>query len=100
MLDSGSGLGPIVTYLRTVPAVAYEAGEEHLPQIVGVCLSLLRHADRRTVDTFLDSLPRPAQRLNQPGALHGYSIRRRNCRIVTAVSHPCSSACQCSTRSA
>ena len=72
MLDAGSGLGPVVTYLRTVPAVAYEAGEKHLPQIVGVCLSLLRHADRRTVDTFLDSLPQAARRLNQPGALHGY----------------------------
>jgi nitric oxide reductase NorD protein len=72
MLDAGSGLGPIVTYLRTVPAVAYETGEEHLPQIVGVCLSLLRHADRRTVDLFLDSLPQAARRLRQPGALRGY----------------------------
>ncbi len=72
ILDAGSGLGPVVTYLRTVPAVAYEAGEEHLPRIVGACLSLLRHADPRTVDTFLDSLPLVVRRLHQPGALHGY----------------------------
>jgi hypothetical protein len=72
MLDAGSALGPVVTYLRIVPSVAYEAGEEHLPQIVGVCLSLVRHADRRTVDTFLDSLPQATRRLNQQGALHSY----------------------------
>ena len=72
MLDAGSGLEPVVTYLRTVPAVAYTAGEEHVPQIVGVCLSLLQHADRRALDTFLDSLPQAVRHLNQPGALHGY----------------------------
>ena len=72
LLDAGSGLGPVVTYLRTVPAVAHEAGEEHLPQIVDVCLALLRHADRRAVDAFLDSLPQAARRLGKAGSLHGY----------------------------
>ena len=34
LLDAGAGMGPIVTYLRTLPGVVDEAGEARLPEIV------------------------------------------------------------------
>jgi hypothetical protein len=39
---------------------------------VGVCLSVLRHADARALDVFLESLPQAARSLREAGALHGY----------------------------
>jgi nitric oxide reductase NorD protein len=72
ILDAGSGMGPVVTYLRTVPEVLREAGLTLLPGIVGVSLSILQRADARAVDAFLDTLPQAYRRLIQPGAMHGY----------------------------
>ena len=72
LLDAGSGLGPVVTYLRSVHVAVRETGESLLPQIVGVCLSVLRHADARALDAFLDSLPPAVRRLKDAAGLHGY----------------------------
>ena len=72
MLEARSGMGPVVTYLRTVPDVLRDAGLSLLPGIVGVSLSIAQRADPRALDAFLDSLPQAARRLMQPGAMHGY----------------------------
>ena len=72
LLDAGAGGAPVVTYLRSALAVARDAGEGFLPQIVGVCLAVLRHADARALDAFLDSLPQAARRLGQADALPAY----------------------------
>ena len=72
LLDAGAGLSPIVTYLRILPGVVQEAGEARLPEIVGVCLSILRYANPRALDTFLDSLPQATRRLNRSDGLHSY----------------------------
>ena len=72
LLAAGSGQAPVVTYLRHVHGVVRAAGEALLPQIVGVCLSVLRRADARALDVFLDSLPQAARCLREAGALHGY----------------------------
>jgi hypothetical protein len=72
MLDARSGMGPVVTYLRTVPEVLRTAGFALLPAIVGVGLSVLQRADARTLDLYLEALPQASRRLVQPGALHGY----------------------------
>src|SRR5688500_14041156 len=72
MLDARSGMGPVVTYLRTVPEVLRDAGLSLLPGIVGVSLSILQRADARSLDAFLDTLPQAYRRLVQPGAMHGY----------------------------
>lgn len=72
LLEGGAGLGPVVTYLRTVHPALRETGESLLPQIVGVCLSVLRRADARALDAFLASLPQAVRRLKDGAALHGY----------------------------
>lgn len=72
MLDARSGMGPVVTYLRTVPGVLRDAGLSLLPGIVGVALSVVQRADARALDAFLDSLPQASRRLVQAGAMHGY----------------------------
>ena len=72
LLDAGSGLGPVVSYLRTVHAAVRESDETLLPQIVGVCLSVLRQADPRALDAFLSSLPQAVRRLKDKAGLHGY----------------------------
>jgi hypothetical protein len=72
LLDGGAGLGPVVTYLRTVHPTLRETDESLLPQIVGVCLSVLRHADARALDAFLASLPQAVRRLQDAAGLHGY----------------------------
>ena len=72
LLDAGSGLGPVVTYLRTVHAVVGETHEGLLPQLVGVCLSIRRQADPRALDAFLGSLPQALRRLKDPAGLHAY----------------------------
>jgi nitric oxide reductase NorD protein len=72
LLDAGSGLGPVVTYLRTVHAAVGETHEALLPQLIGVCLSILRQADARALDAFLSSLPQAQRRLNDAAGLHAY----------------------------
>ena len=72
LLDAGSGLGPVVSYLRTVHAAVRESDETLLPQIVGVCLSIVRQADPRALDAFLSSLPQAVRRLKDKAGLHGY----------------------------
>jgi hypothetical protein len=72
LLDAGSGSGPVVSYLRTVHAAVRESDETLLPQIVGVCLSVLRQADPRALDAFLSSLPQAVRRLKDKAGLHGY----------------------------
>jgi hypothetical protein len=72
MLDARSGMGPVGTYLRTVPEVLRESGLSLLPGIVGVSLSIVQRADAHALDAFLDTLPQAYRRLIQPGAMHGY----------------------------
>jgi hypothetical protein len=72
ILDARAGMGPMVTYLRTVPELLREAGLSLLPGIVGVSLSIAQRADARALEAFLDALPQAQRRLIQPGAMHGY----------------------------
>jgi len=72
LLDAGSGLGPIVTYLRTVHAAVGETDEALLPQLIGVCLSIQRQADARALDAFLSALPQAQRRLKDAAGLHAY----------------------------
>ncbi len=72
LLDAGSGLGPVVSYLRTVHAAVRESDETLLRQIVGVCLSIVRQADPRALDAFLSSLPQAVRRFKDKTGLHGY----------------------------
>ena len=72
LLDAGSGLSPIVTYLRTIPGVVQETGDARLPEIVGVCLSIVRHADARALDAFLNTLPQAVRRIHRSDGLHSY----------------------------
>jgi hypothetical protein len=52
--------------------VARETREDLLPLIVGVCLSIQRHAGARALDAFLDSLPQATHRLKDAASLQGY----------------------------
>jgi nitric oxide reductase activation protein len=72
MLDACSGMGPVVTYLRSVPEVLRDCGLSLLPGIVGVSLFIVQRADARALDAFLETLPQAGRRLAQPGAMHGY----------------------------
>ena len=72
ILDAGSGLAPVVTYLRNVHTVARDTSESVLPQVMGVCLSVQRHAGPRALDAFLDSLPQATRRLKDAISLYGY----------------------------
>lgn len=69
LLDGGAGIAPVVTYLRSALGVARDAGESILPQVVEVGLTILRHADARTLDRFLEVLPQAARRLGEADAL-------------------------------
>jgi hypothetical protein len=72
MHAAGSGMAPVVTYLRNAPAFGHKYGESLLRQLIGVSLSILRHADERALDVFLESLPAAAQRLRAAESVHSY----------------------------
>jgi hypothetical protein len=72
LLETGSGMAPVVTYLRAAPGFGRKYGESMLRQLLGVSLSVLRHADPRTLEGFFAALPGAAQRLGSPDGVHGY----------------------------
>ena len=63
------GLGPLVSYLRTVPGVAKQGGEAVLIHVVATVLSTATCTDGGTADAFLCSLPNVARRLISGDAL-------------------------------
>lgn len=72
LLESGAGLAALVSYLRELPAVAAEREEYFLEHAIDVCQSILRGADRRALETFLESLPLASRRLASPDELNEY----------------------------
>jgi nitric oxide reductase NorD protein len=63
LLETGVGLAPLASYLRTVPAVAKQGGEAVLVRTIATALSVATRADARATDAFLRALPLIARRL-------------------------------------
>jgi nitric oxide reductase NorD protein len=63
LVEGGAGLAPLVTYLRTVPAVAKQGGDAVLVHTIATALSVASHADGRATDAFLSALPIVTRRL-------------------------------------
>jgi hypothetical protein len=72
LLEAGSGMALVVSYLRAAPGFGRKFGESMLRQLLGVSLSVLRHADARTLDALFAALPGAAQRLGSPDGVHGF----------------------------
>ena len=60
---SGAGLGPLVTYLGTLPATAREIGESQLAHLVRTTEQVVKEAGNRPADAMLQSLPHVARKL-------------------------------------
>jgi nitric oxide reductase NorD protein len=63
------GFGPLVTYLRTVPAVAKQGGDAVLGHTIATALSVATHAGALATDAFLSALPAVTRRLITADAL-------------------------------
>jgi hypothetical protein len=72
LLEAGSGMVPVVTYLRMAPGFGRKYGEPMLRQLLGVSLSILRHAGAASLDAFFAALPPAAQRLGSVDGVHGF----------------------------
>lgn len=72
LLEAGSGMAPVVTYLRAAPGFARKYGESMLRQMLGVSLAILRHAEPATLDAFFATLATAEQRLASVNGMHGY----------------------------
>ncbi len=72
LAEGGSGLAPVVTYLRAVPAIGKQGGGKIIAHVVATALSLATDAEGRAVDAFLSALPIVAHRLHTPDALAGF----------------------------
>ena len=69
LVGAGVGLAPLVSYLRTVPAVAKQGGDAVLTHTIATAVSIATHADGRATDAFLSALPTVARRLITTDAL-------------------------------
>jgi nitric oxide reductase NorD protein len=72
LAEEGGGLGPVVTYLRVVPAVAKQGGDQVLEHIAATAVTVAAQAGGRAADAFLSALPIAARRLYAPGSLAGF----------------------------
>jgi nitric oxide reductase activation protein len=72
MLEAGSGMAPVVPYLRDAVTLGYECGEDLLHRVIAVSLSILRRADARALDAFFASMDTARQHLGGPRGMHGY----------------------------
>jgi nitric oxide reductase NorD protein len=72
LTESGAGLAALVSYLRELPAVAAGREECFLEHAIDVCQSILRCADQRALEIFLESLPLASRRLASPDELNEY----------------------------
>ncbi len=66
IVDSDAGLGPLVTFLGTVPATTRELGEGQLAHLVRTTEQVLNEAGNRPADAMLQSLPQIARKLRDP----------------------------------
>ncbi len=66
IVDSGAGLGPLVTYLGIVPATTREVGESQLAHLVRTTEQVVKEAGNRPADAMLQSLPHVARKLRDP----------------------------------
>ena len=64
LAQSGVGLGPLVSYLGTVPATAREVGEAQLPHLVSTTEKVALAAGNRSVDAMLTCLPGLVRKLH------------------------------------
>jgi nitric oxide reductase NorD protein len=69
LVSAGPGLGPLVTYLRTVPPAVRQGGDAVLLHTIATAVSLATHADGRATDAFLSALPTVARRMITADAL-------------------------------
>ena len=72
LMEHGGGMGPVVTYLRIVPAIAKQTGEPVLAHVIATALWIATHAGARAVDAFLAALPVAGRRLYTAEALGGF----------------------------
>jgi nitric oxide reductase NorD protein len=72
LLETGVGLVPLASYLRTVPAVAKQGGEAVLIHTIATALSVATHAGARAADAFLRALPLIVRRLITGDAMLGF----------------------------
>jgi hypothetical protein len=72
LVGTGVGTAPLVSYLRTVPAVAKQGGDAVLAHTIATAVSIATHADGRATDAFLSALPTVARRLITTDTLLAY----------------------------
>ncbi|MCC7548442.1 MAG: VWA domain-containing protein [Burkholderiales bacterium] len=72
LLQAGCGIAVAVSYLRAAPQVLRAYGESSLACLLGVSVSVLRHAGTSALDSLFDSLPQALGRLPAAQQLHAY----------------------------